>query len=213
MIETSGVYQQEDGLLVDFYTKYPAYLEEVATRGTFTNILLRKPAVAVDDLLTSGIFKLVNSVDEETASVVSAFEVIERLFDPLAFLQHVHRLLRPGGLLFLTTLSITGFDLNILREKARNLLPPTHLTLLSYEGIQTLMERSGFSLVELSTPGQLDVTLVLDALQRDPEIELPPVIDSVLRRRGENVHEELQDFLQKANLSSHVWVAAQKVAS
>jgi SAM-dependent methyltransferase len=210
VIETTGVYQQEDGLLVDFYTKYPAYLEEVAARGAFTRILLRKPAVAVDDLLTSGIFRLVDSVDEKTASAVSAFEVIERLFDPFAFLQHIHRLLRPGGLIFLTTLSISGFDLNILREKARNLLPPTHLTLLSYEGIQILMERSGFSLVELSTPGRLDVTLVLDALQRDPEIELPAVIDSVLRHRGENVHDELQDFLQKANLSSHVWIAAQK---
>jgi SAM-dependent methyltransferase len=213
VLETTGVYQPEGGLLVDFYTKYPAYLEELETRGSFSRILIRKPAVVVSDLLKSESFALVDSVDEETASAVSAFEVIERLFDPHSFLGHIHRILRPGGLIFLTTLSISGFDLSLLREKARNLLPPTHLTLLSYEGIQAVMERSGFSLVELSTPGQLDVTLVLNALERDPEIELPPVIDSVLRRRGENVHEDLQDFLQKANLSSHVWIAAQKVVS
>ncbi|UCF60781.1 MAG: methyltransferase domain-containing protein [Anaerolineaceae bacterium] len=213
VLETAGVHQQEDGLLVDFYTKYPVYLEELKTKGSFSRILIRKPAVSIDELVAVEGFEVANKIEEGTVSVVAAFEVIERLFDPLAFMQHIHRLLRPGGLVFLTTLSISGFDLSILRENARNLLPPTHLTLLSYEGIHRLIERGGFSLVEFSTPGQLDVALVLDALQRDPEIALPPVIDSALRRRGENVHEDLQDFLQKANLSSHVWIAAQKLAS
>jgi len=213
VLETAGVHQQEDGHLVDFYTKYPAYLEEVKAKGSFSKIFIRKPAVSVADLIPSESFEVVDSIEDGTVSVVSAFEVIERLFDPLAFLQHIHRILRPGGLIFLTTLSISGFDLSVLREKARNLLPPTHLTLPSYEGIHTLIERGGFSLVEFSTPGQLDVALVLDALQRDPDVTLPPVIDSALRRRGESVHEDLQDFLQKANLSSHVWVAAQKVVS
>jgi len=87
VIETAGVYQQEDGFLVDFYTKYPAYLEEVAVRGAFTKILIRKPAVAVDDLLTSGIFRLVDSIDEETASVVSAFEVVDRMIQSAANLE------------------------------------------------------------------------------------------------------------------------------
>jgi SAM-dependent methyltransferase len=213
VLETAGVHQQEDGHLVDFYTKYPAYLEELKTKGSFSRIFVRKPAVSVEELIASGGFEVVDAIDDGTISVVAAFEVIERLFDPLAFMQHIHRLLRPGGLVFLTTLSISGFDLSLLREKARNLLPPTHLTLPSYEGIHKLVERGGFSLVEFSTPGQLDVALVLDALQRDPDIALPPVIDSALRRRGENVHEDLQDFLQKANLSSHVWVAAQKTAA
>ena len=213
VLETAGVYQQEDGLLVDFYTKYPAYLEEVIAKGSFSQILIRKPAVSVDELISSEGCEVVDSIEDGTVSVVSAFEVIERLFDPLSFMQHINKILRPGGLIFLTTLSISGFDLSILREKARNLLPPTHLTLPSYEGLNTLLERGGFSLVEFSTPGQLDVALVLDALSRDPEITLPPVIDSALRRRGENVHEDLQDFLQKANLSSHVWVAAKKLDS
>jgi SAM-dependent methyltransferase len=213
VLETAGVRQQEDGILVDFYTKYPAYLAEVRAKGSFSRILIRKPVVLLDDLTSDEGIEIVNSMEDGTISVVSAFEVIERLFDPLAFVQHVNRLLRPGGLIFLTTVSISGFDLNILRDKARNLLPPTHLTLPSYEGIHALIERGGFSMVEFSTPGQLDVALVLDALERDPGISLPPVIESALRRRGEIVHDYLQDFLQKSNLSSHVWIAAQKAVS
>lgn len=213
VIETSGIHQQDQGVLVDFYTKYPSYLEEIARRGSFSEILVRKPAVEMKGAFDSGVYTEVVEIDDASVSVVSAFEVIERLFDPLSFLEHVNRILRPGGLVFITTLSISGFDLRLLRHRARNLLPPTHLTLLSYEGFQYLIQRSGFELIELSTPGQLDVALVLDALEREPTIELPPVIDSILLRRGEPLHEAFQDYLQRANLSSHVWVAAVKTST
>lgn len=210
IIETSGLRHQDQGILVDFYTKYPAYLEEVAKRGSFSEILVRKPAVDLKGLFDSGVCAEVFRLEDASVSGISAFEVIERLFDPFSFLEHVNRILRPGGLVFITTLSISGFDLRLLRHRARNLLPPTHLTLLSYKGIQYLIQRSGFELIELSTPGQLDVALVLDALERDPTIEIPPVIDSILLRRGKPLHEAFQDYLQRANLSSHVWVAAVK---
>ncbi len=152
----------------------------------------------------------IGTLGEENVAVVSAFEVIERLFDPFAFMNRMNQVLEPGGLIFLTTLSISGFDLSLLRGKARNLLPPTHLTLLSYSGIQSMIDRSGFEIVEFSTPGRLDVALVLDAIERDESFELPPVINSILLNRGERTHEAFQDFLQQANMSSHVWIAARK---
>ena len=211
VIETASIHHQDQGILVDFYTKYPAYIEELAARGSFSNILVRKPAVSLGEVLDSRICTEADTLDDASVSGVSAFEVVERLFNPFSFLEHVNQILRPGGLIFITTLSISGFDLRLLRQRARNLLPPTHLTLLSYEGIQLLIQRSGFELLELSTPGRLDVALVLDALKRDPEIELPPVIDSILLRRGEHLHDAFQDYLQRANLSSHVWVVAAKM--
>jgi Zn ribbon nucleic-acid-binding protein len=211
VLESASRYEKEHGCLVDFYSKSPTFLEEIAQKSRFTRIVTRKPMVDLAAYLDPGTYVEAESVEDSCASVVSAFEVLERLFDPFAFLKRMHRILVPGGLLFLTTLSISGFDLSILRGRARNLLPPTHLTLLSYEGIQRIIERSGFELVELSTPGRLDVALVLDAIQRKPEIELPPVVHSILLERGERIHQAFQDFLQQANLSSHVWIAAKKV--
>jgi hypothetical protein len=213
VLETASLHHKDEGVLVDFYTKYPAFLDEVAIRGRFSDILVRKPMVELGTALETKIVTEAKSLEEDHISVVSAFEVVERLFDPFTFLEHIHQILLPGGLVFLTTLSISGFDLNLLRQRARNLLPPTHLTLLSYEGAQILMERSGFDLVELSTPGQLDVALVLDAIKREPDIQLPQLFESVLLRRGPQVQEAFQDFLQQANLSSHVWIAAKKQTS
>jgi hypothetical protein len=210
VLDTAGIHGQDQGACVDFYTKYPAYIEELAANAAFSKIMTRKPAVDLTKWYNAGTLEEVVSVDAMSVSVITAFEVLERLFDPFSFLNHLNEILLPGGLAFITTLSISGFDFRLLGGRARNLLPPTHLTLLSYEGIQFLVERSGFELLELSTPGRLDVALVLDALKRNPEMKLPPVIDAILLRRPEQVHEAFQDFLQRANLSSHVWVVAMK---
>ncbi len=210
VLETSSIQGKETGVLVDFFSRYPAYLEEIVLRGRFAEILAHKPSLEVQGDLAEASYGQAGALEDSSIAVASAFEVLERLFDPFAFLEAVNRALEPGGLVFLTTVSISGFDLSLLRERARSLLPPTHLTLPSYEGIQILMDRSGFEVLELSTPGQLDVALVLDAVEKDPTIELPEVISSILLNREERIHEAFQDFLQQANLSSHVWVAARK---
>jgi hypothetical protein len=199
----------EQGVFVDFYTKYPPFLHEISDRGRFDKILIRNPMVEGVETSNTKI-RVVEEVEERSASATSAFEVVERLYDPYAFLTFISQRLVSGGLLFLTTLSISGFDLSLLRGKARNLLPPTHITILSYSGIQSIMKRSGFEVLELSTPGRLDVAIVLDALQRAPEIQIPAFIRSILLNRGRHVHEAFQDFLQQANLSSHVWVVGRK---
>jgi hypothetical protein len=90
---------------------------------------------------------------------------------------------------------------------------PEHLNLLSVEGVSILLEAAGFEVVELSTPGQLDLELVTQAVEQDPTIELPPFIDYLIHQRGDLAHEEFQTYLQKHRLSSHVRVAARKVPS
>ncbi len=207
VLETASTYEKDQGTFIDFYSKYPVYLEEIASRGNFSMVFTRRSMVQLGEQIT---IEDIGTLGEENVAVVSAFEVIERLFDPFAFMNRMNQVLEPGGLIFLTTLSISGFDLSLLRGKARNLLPPTHLTLLSYSGIQSMIDRSGFEIVEFSTPGRLDVALVLDAIERDESFELPPVINSILLNRGERTHEAFQDFLQQANMSSHVWIAARK---
>lgn len=210
VLETTGFYGDETGVFLDVYSKYPLFLEEIHTRGSFSDVQLRYPMVEFKPAFRETTYKEVDSLGDGNVAVISAMEVVERLFDPFGFMRRVQKALKPSGLVFLTTSSISGFDLRILRGQARNLLPPTHLTLLSYQGVQWLLERTGFEIVELSTPGQLDVAIVLDAIKRDAGIELPPVVDSILLRRGEQVHEAFQDFLQRSNLSSHLWVAARK---
>jgi hypothetical protein len=210
VLETATLYGVGERALIDFYSKYPAFLHEIAERGRFSTLYTFKPSLAFEELASVPRLERMEQLEPGSAGVITAFEVLERLFDPYAYLQRLNGVLETGGIVLLTTTSISGFDLVLLRGKARNLLPPTHLTLLSYQGIHKLMERAGFEVVELSTPGQLDVAIVKDELSRDPDLQLPPVIDAILLRRSEGVQDAFQDFLQGANLSSHVWVAGKK---
>ena len=142
--------------------------------------------------------------------VISAFEKLEHQQNPEAFLQQLHAGLIADGLLFLTTRTSSGFDLQMLGEKAPYIFVPEHLNLLSIDGLGRLLQRSGFELIELSTPGQLDVEMVIQACASDPNIVLPPFAKTLLLERDRHAHGDFQAFLQKHRLSSHVRIAARK---
>jgi SAM-dependent methyltransferase len=130
-------------------------------------------------------------------------EVIEHVFDTAEFLSGLGTLLRPGGYCLLTGLGYEGFDILTLQERSNSIFPPHHLNFLSVGGFQRLFERCGFERAHVTTPGQLDVDIVLNS-----------GIDSeflrVLSSRGPEAVADLQALLQKHKLSSHVWVLAQK---
>jgi len=146
----------------------------------------------------------------EGLGALSAFEKLEHQFSPYSFVNDLRESIAPGGLLFLTTRTISGFDLQVLWGKTPYIFVPEHLNLLSIEGLQTLLSRCGLDVVEMSTPGQLDVQFVLHALEQDPSIKVPPFIDYLLRKRDSLAHQDFQDYLQKHRLSSHVRVAAKR---
>jgi hypothetical protein len=114
-------------------------------------------------------------------------------------------------LLALTTRAGSGFDIQALWERLDTVFPLEHINLLSVDGMGILAERHGFEMVELSTPGQLDVQVVARVLASQQEWEPQ---DRILRRlvmeTGEDGMEDLQRFLQKHLRSSHMRVVARK---
>jgi hypothetical protein len=142
--------------------------------------------------------------------VVSAFEQLEHLHNPRVFLRDLGQRMASGGWLFLTTRTASGFDLQVLWDKAPYVFVPEHLNLLSIAGLERLLVQSGFELVELSTPGQLDVEQVLQACEHDPTVVLPPVLKALLTERGPQARTDFQSLLQKHRLSSHVRLVARR---
>jgi hypothetical protein len=136
--------------------------------------------------------------------VVVAFDVLERRFDLAGALGRARELVRDGGLLFVTTLSGTGFDVRLLREAMPSLVPPIHLQLLSRAGWTTALERARFRLAEYSTPGELDVQAVREACREDVRLALPAILDDLIRHEDPAIGRALQELLQQAGLSSHV---------
>ncbi len=140
---------------------------------------------------------------------VIAFDVLERAADFSRALHRCRRALHPRGLLFVTTMSGGGFDVRMLGPRTAALVPPVHLQLLSRAGWLAALAREGATLVEYSTPGELDVQAVADACRRDPGLRLPPILDELVRHEDEQVGRAFQELLQQACLSSHVQLIAE----
>ncbi len=106
------------------------------------------------------------------ATFATAFEVLEHLYRPARFLVSARRLLVPGGILLFTTLTVSGFDIQILWQHPKSVHPPHYLNLLSIDDIRTMVERCGFEVLELATPGGLDVEIVRNTVLENPTIPL-----------------------------------------
>jgi hypothetical protein len=155
--------------------------------------------------------ELTEELPDRDLDAVIAFDVLERSSDFVTTLRRYRSALRPGGLLFVTTMSSEGFEVRMLGPRMRSLVPPVHLQLLSKRGWTTALGREGFALVEYSTPGELDVQAVADACRREPQMRLPPILDALVRHEDELVTRSFQDLLQQAGLSSHVQLVAEAV--
>lgn len=180
--------------------------------GKFKRIISINPELAGEkDLLPDGIIIRDDMSNiKEKADVFTAFEVIERLFDPASFIREAYAKCRDGGLFFLTTNTGSGFEYQVLNGKSPRLHPPDRLNLLSIEALQDLLTGAGFELIELSTPGRLDVEIVRSAADSDPSVKLPEVLRYIFQHRDEKAWHSLQDFLQQNRLSSYLRIAARK---
>jgi 2-polyprenyl-3-methyl-5-hydroxy-6-metoxy-1,4-benzoquinol methylase len=86
--------------------------------------------------------------------VVSMNDVIEHFSDPREALQRVHRLLKPGGLLYLVTPDISGLAARVLRGKWWG-LRPAHLYYFSRATLARLLEQTGFRPVLTRSYGRI----------------------------------------------------------
>ncbi len=87
--------------------------------------------------------------------VVSAFYVVEHVFDPVGFLGRIHALLRPGGLAIIRwphTAPIVRF-LMTLREDLGLYDPPWHLSQFEPATIALAMRRAGFGDIRTTIGG------------------------------------------------------------
>lgn len=142
------------------------------------------------------------------ADVVVAFEVIEHLFEPRVFVEGLHAILKPGGLLVLSCPNGQGFDIATLGPKALA-VDAEHVNLFNPGSLSLLLERAGFEVLEASTPGRLDAEFVRE-VALEGEIALDPFLHRVLVDEWETLGWPFQEFLAANGLSSHMWISARR---
>ncbi len=86
---------------------------------------------------------------EARFDAIAAWEVLEHVPAPVEMLEGFRPWLRPGGVLALSTPSVSGLYARALGPRFPMICPPEHLELFSRRGLVTLLDRGGFDLLEL----------------------------------------------------------------
>ncbi len=193
---------------VDVNTSHYGYIDEIAKTDLFARKTLFSPYVRQSSFEKDNIFvlfdkDLANGQIDNEVDVVSLFDVLGHVSDIDAFFAKITRMLKQDGLCFITAILSSGFDILELWEHAENLYPPDRLNVFSMEAIKIIADRFNFDCLEFSTPGILDVDIVLNAIQHNPDIKISRFIRSIIESKDRNVRDAFQEFLQTNLLSSY----------
>ncbi len=141
--------------------------------------------------------------------VLTGFELIEHLFSPGAFFKKVYSLLKPGGSFIMTALNGMGFDILLLWERSKSVMPPHHLNFFNPDSIRQPLEKAGFEITEVSTPGRLDWDIV-EGMIRGEGLRVNRFWNFLADKTAPDCKKKLQAWISENNLSSHMQVIAKK---
>jgi 2-polyprenyl-3-methyl-5-hydroxy-6-metoxy-1,4-benzoquinol methylase len=86
--------------------------------------------------------------------VVTAWDVIEHMPKPLAELEKIHNLLKPGGLLVINTPDSGCMLARLLGKRWHLVVPPEHLNLFHRRSLKVALEKVGYSVIQRTTIGK-----------------------------------------------------------
>lgn len=85
--------------------------------------------------------------------VVRLNDVIEHVPSPRALVRDIERILRPGGLLYISTPNVDSFSVALQHQRWRYVRGQDHLYLFDLRTLRHLLEVEGFKVVKVSTRG------------------------------------------------------------
>jgi len=205
-----------DPVLLEVGAAYGLFCDEARQTGAFGRIIAIEPTPALAQICRELGLEVIEAGYEEARpdarpDMIAAFEVIEHLFDPGAFLHWCHELLNPAGHILLTCPNIAGFETTLL-GKASGAVDHEHINLFTPESLGALAERCGFAEVEVTTPGELDVEIVRRALD-DGSVKRTALDPVLLRLIEDGDDAALQSAIRSAKLSSNMRLIARKPAA
>jgi len=147
-------------------------------------------------------------VKDGEADIVFYLDQMQKESNPKERLEELREYLKEDGLLIINTRAGSGFDIITLREHNDKIYPYEHIFLPSVKGLVALVEESGYEVLEITTPGVMDVKYVMDS--KDKLDDREGFVQYLLQESNQGILQEFQRFLQKGCLSSFVCVIARK---
>ncbi|MGO5065106.1 class I SAM-dependent methyltransferase [Clostridium sp. LCP25S3_F8] len=201
--------------IVDVGAGFGTFCDVIKENNTFENVIAVEPSTGLAKTCENkGIQTINESIENvllENISVITSFEVIEHLFNPIEFVKECANVLPKNGLFIVTTPNMEGFELSMLKTVSPNIGGPDHLNYFTPSSLEYLLEKCGFEVLEVTTPGKLDAELVRKEILNDKlDIEKESFIYTILIEKWNELGEEFQEFLAEHKLSSHMWAVAKK---
>lgn len=110
--------------------------------------------------------KLTNdSFEDEQFDVIISSEVIEHINNPVEEMQQFHRLLRKGGLAYITTPNFNALERFLLKGNYNVIEYPEHLCYYTPKTIDLLLTNSGFEKLKITTTG-ISIARIKKSLKR-----------------------------------------------
>ena len=135
--------------------------------------------------------------------IIVHFELIEHLPNPYSFMVSLHNLLNVDSFMYFTTPNADGLEIlassyNDYRPLAHSIFPPMHLNAFSFSNIKHFAIRSGFKVLDVNTPGKLDMDM-LTLFEGELDEGLKKLLDLDEDSRG-----LIQHLVSYLNGSSHM---------
>jgi len=205
-----------EGRIADIGSGFGVFLEELKKYWPKAKIDAIEPSEEMAKIIRSKGFSVIESMVEDVKpsetgyDLITSFELFEHLHDPKDFLEKIAKLIKKGGYLYLTTLNGQGFDIQLFWEKSKSVFPPHHLNFFNPRSIKILLEKTGYELVEVSTPGELDWDIVEGSYKNDG-FDPGRFFRTVVDYANEDDKKRLQEWISSSNFSSHMRIIARKL--
>ena len=142
-----------EGSVLDVGCGMGFFLMEMKNKGYHVDGLdiSKYAANLASEKLNTSIFSgdLTNaSLESKQFDIVTFWDVLEHLYNPVESLKEVSRIIKNNGVLVIETLNISCFTAKILKEKWPLYYPPYHLYYYNYRSISRLLENTGFRIIK-----------------------------------------------------------------
>jgi hypothetical protein len=212
-----GEFMQQEGIqthrIIDIGGGFGIFAEEITELGLIPPVIIEPGPLLAKECRDKGfmvIEKFLEDVNQEDLPIgpklFVSFELFEHLHSPRNFLGRLNKVMSSGDYFLLTTLSCMGIDIATLWENSNSITPPQHILFLNPEAMRTLLEDFGFEVNSISTPGKLDIDILLNGKEL--------IKDRFLRQAVGNLSDTQRDDFQQAisrnGLSSHMMAICKK---
>lgn len=202
--------------LIEVGAGFGTFCQEIKSRNIFKNVAAIEPVPSLAQTCRQKKIEVIEKPVEEVklgkdkANVIVCFETIEHLYEPKQFILSCKKLLKQGGLLFLSCPNMYGFDTLVLGKISKT-VGGGHINLFNPNSIKILLASCQLKLLEIKTPGKLDAELVRkSALAGKFDLKQHPFLKYILLDKWDKLADKFQNFLADNLLSSHMWVVARK---